>query len=254
MKQTNLQLVQTIMSSMDSDEVNSVNDTVESQQVLKVIRTVYFDIVTRLNLPEHYALFNLNPSGDANKPVLMTVPDEIEQFFWVKYNGATAEDTEVNFMPVEYVELSTFIDQTDRLNTSDDDVSSMTHSANGSTTTFKFNTNRAPQCYTTINDTTLIFDSYDSQVDTTLQSSKTKCYGKRTIAWADTDSFIPELDADKFPLLLSEAKSLAWAELKQTSHAKAEQSARRGWVRAQKTKYRTETTPFLDQLPNFGRK
>ena len=86
MKYTLLELVQNILSSMDADEVNSITDTVEAQQVAKIVRTVYMDIMERANLPEHYGLVNLQASGTTLKPVLMTVPSSVQDIIWIKYD------------------------------------------------------------------------------------------------------------------------------------------------------------------------
>jgi len=93
-----------------------------------------------------------------------------------------------------------------------------------------------------------------------LQANKTLAYGSKTTSWTEIDTFTPNLQPQQFALLLSEAKALAWAELKQTAHPKAEVSARRNWRHLQKTR---NTTPmgrplnnasFFDNLPNYGRR
>lgn len=254
MKYTLLDLVQTVLSSMDSDEVNSITDTVEAQQVATVIKTVYFDIVTRANLPEHYTITSLLGSGTASKPTLMTLPDSIAEIYWVKYNIIADGETDPNFQPIEFVELPTFIDRMDALKLSDDNVASFTHSLDGNNIDFLYQNDKAPEIYTSLNDNTLLFDSYDSVVDTTLQGSKTKAYARKNIPFTMSNTFVPDLDDQQTALLLNESKALAWAELKQTSHAKAEMNAHRGWNRLQSTKFRTETTDFFDRLPNYGRK
>jgi len=68
------------------------------------------------------------------------------------------------------------------------------------------------------------------------------------------DTFIPELDDQQFPLLLNEAKSLAFFELKQTPHTKAEQEARRQWTSLQRDKSVDDKPSSFDALPNFGRR
>ena len=55
-------------------------------------------------------------------------------------------------------------------------------------------------------------------------------------------------------LLLNEAKALAWTELKQAQHPKAELNSKRGWTSLQRTKHATETLSDFDKLPYFGRK
>lgn len=250
MKYTLLELVQAIASSMDSDEVNSISDSVESLQIATVVRTAYFDIVSRLNLPEHYTLFSLAASGNNSKPVLMTVPATVKTINWVQYDTQTLTDNDVNYQDVKFLPLKNFLDMVNGFNVDETTVDSMSHGG----FTFLFKNDQAPLYYTTFDDNTVIFDGYDNEVDTTLQSSKTRCYGLNTVTWEMSNSFTPDLDEAQFSLLLNEAKSLAWAELKQVAHTKAEQSARRQWVKTQKSKDSFRELSDFDKLPSFGRK
>lgn len=254
MKYTLLDLTQAVLSSMDSDEVNSIGDTVESLQVATVIRSAYFDIITRANLPEHYSLVNLDPSLDETKPVVMYIPSTVAEVIWLKYNAATTTDTELLMRPVRFVELQEFLAQSYQLLSSDANVATVTLTLKGNHVPFLYKNDRAPTCYTSFDDNTLIFDAYDAAVDTTLQSSKTLAYARLTIPWTMADTFMPPLDDAQFALLLNEAKSLAWAELKQTAHVKAEKNSQRGWSTLQKNKHETEQTSFFDRLPNYGRR
>lgn len=253
MKYTLLELVQTIASSLDSDEINSITDSVESEQITKIVKTVYFDIIGRANLPEHYSLKNLQASGNSSKPVLMYVPSDVEEIKWIKYNNATIANPEIDMVTVQYQNLNTFLDRMDGLLSTDSNIGSFTHTVGSDVFTILYRNDVAPQHYTTFDDNTLVFDSYDSSVDTTLQSSKSRAYCKLVIPWTDSDTFTPDLDEEQFPLLLNEAKSLAWTELKQSAHPKAEQNARRGWTHLNKHKYSAETLSDFDKLPNFGR-
>ncbi len=68
------------------------------------------------------------------------------------------------------------------------------------------------------------------------------------------DTFTPVLDEQQFPLLLQESKALAFAELKQMPHQKAEIEVRRQTTALQKYKSIVDKPTYFDQLPNFGRK
>src|SRR5262245_38516758 len=85
MKYSLLELVQSIFSSMDSEEVDSITDTTEARQVAEIVRTAYFNIIARAHLPEHKGLFQLTASGTSLKPVLMTRPTTIRHVEWIKY-------------------------------------------------------------------------------------------------------------------------------------------------------------------------
>lgn len=255
MKYTLLDLTQTILSSMDSDEVNSISDTPESLQVATCIRSTYFDIINRANLEEHYSLITLNASGDGSKPTLMTMPTTVADLQWLKYDCATVDDPEINMQDLTYIEPKEFLDRMYSLDESETNVGTFIHTFdNGDEVKFLYTNDNAPSTYTVFDDYTFIFDSYDAAMDSTLQKAKTLGRARNTINWSMTDSFIPDLDETQFPLLLNEAKSLAWLELKQLPHQKAEVFARRGWTSVQKNKINTSDERDFDRLPYFGRR
>lgn len=253
MKYTLLQLTQAVLSSMDSDEVVSILDTTESAQVVKVIRTVYFDIISRINLPEHYNLFQLAAS-DITTPTLMTLPTDVVNVSWIKYDKQTLDDPIVSFQDILPLPKEDFIQRMYSLRSDDDTVSSYPVTFDGNLFTFYYKTDKAPDFYTSFDDNTIIFDSINAEVDTFLTAGKTTCWGKKQIAWVESDNFTPDMDEEQFALLLNEAKALAFAELKQTPHAKAEASARRGWIHTEKTKNAIKLASDFDQLNYFGRK
>lgn len=258
MKYTLLEITQSILSSMDSDEINSINDTVESQQVVEVIKTVYDDIISRSDLNSNKTLFNLVASGDVTKPILMTRPDGIDRMDWLKYDNQKLGDTVPNWTVIEYLPVDLFIDYMHQWNQNYTYIQQFNHLVNGFTVKFTFRNDTAPRYYTSMDDTTVFFDAFDNTVDTTLQSSKTLGYGFKTTNFVRDDLFVPELLPQQFQLLLNEAKSLAWAELKQTQHPKAEQTARRNWRHLQRTRRAIpddtqHTTSNFDRLPNFAR-
>lgn len=246
MKYTLLDLTQNILSSMDSEEVNSINDTVESRQVAQVIRTVYYNILTRANLPEHQQLFSLNASSD---PVLMTRPDNIRRLDWLKYNVSSVDNPEDNFDYVTLLPIQQFMDRTQTFNTTDDNVDTFTLN----NLTFYFKTDKRPEYAASINDYYVIFDSYDSAVDGVLQTSKTMCFGLVTPTFTLADTFTPDLDDAQFPLLLNEATSVAFLQMKQVANDQAVREARRGWSNLQKSKFLVKPKDF-DQFAYFGRK
>lgn len=261
MKYTLLELTQNVLSSMDSDEINSISDTVESLQVVKIIKNVYDDILSRSDMTVNQQLFNLTASGTVTYPVIMYKPDAIERIFWIKYNTEQDGDTDPVWTEISYLSQPDFLAYTQELHASEDYVDTMTYvTPDNSSFVLNYFNDRAPHYYTTFDDNTIIFDAYDSEVDATLQSSKTTCYGNRRTSFQEVDGFIPDLQPAQFNLLLNEAKALAWAELKQMPHVKAESMARKNWVHVGRTRQNIPSGSFgsgahpFDKLPNFGRK
>ena len=59
MKRTLLEMVQSILSDMDSESVNSISDSVESEQIASVIQDTFFNLIAARDIPEHRQLNKL---------------------------------------------------------------------------------------------------------------------------------------------------------------------------------------------------
>lgn len=280
MKRTLLDYTQTILSSLGSDEVNSISDTTESLQVADIIKTTYFNIIGRTHLPNHKQLIQLDASQDITQPVIMYVPEGVGRIEWLKYfdtnilntSATSTHDINVDITPTvggedppvpgySYVTIlppQQFIDMVNTFNPSNDNVESFTFTDSSNdfpgTFTFYYKNNKQPQFCTVINNLYVIFDGFDNTQDSTLQNSKTMALGEIIPHWSNTDTFIPNIGEDQVALLLNEAKSLAFFELKQSAHPKAEQEAKRQWSSVQRDKSIVNRPSYFDQLPNFGRR
>lgn len=242
-------MVQEILSSMDSDEVDSIQDTTEAMQVARIIRQTYFNILARADLPEHKELFQLTGTGSSTEPVQMTKPTDAVSVEWIKYNVEPDGDTTDNYQYVTVLPVQQFMDYIHQFDIDETNVLSMTLND----ITYYYKDDKHPEFCSFVDDDNIIFDSYDSDVDTTaLETSKSLAYGivVPTLTLADATEI--DLDEVQVPLLLAEAKSLAFAELKQMPHEKAELEARRQWRTLQRTKRVPKMSDF-DALPNFGR-
>src|SRR5271165_5708937 len=92
MKYSVLELTQSILASLGSDEVNSIGDTAEAQQIVNILETVYYNMAARGNLPEHNGLIQLQGSDDPTRPTLMTVPANVTKIDWIEYYDANPAD------------------------------------------------------------------------------------------------------------------------------------------------------------------
>lgn len=262
MKYTLLEMCQDILSSMSSDEVNSIGDSPESLQVANIIKQKYFDIINRVPLPEHEQLVQLDPSIDVSSPVLMYVPEGVADLKSIKYfNSDTGEDGDLTVPGYQYVNIlpiNQFVDMINGFNPDETNVETLTFSDNNNNFpgdyTFYYKNDRQPCYCTVISNYYVIFDSYDADLDDTLQASKTMAWGRIIPHWSNVDDFIPNLAEEQFQLLLNEAKALAFYELKQQPHQLAMQETKRGWSNVQKNKSVTKRPTYFDELANFGRR
>lgn len=256
MKMTLLEIVQSILSSMNSDEVNSITDTTESLQVANAVKDTYLSLVGKLALPETKTIIQLTASGDVTKPVLMTLPNNVENLEYLKYNKVLADGVD-RWDYVQYMPLSAFIEQMQMKSTiTNGTMGSFTYTANGMSMKVYYTNDKNPDWFTSIDDHTLLFDSYFVTVDDTLKNSKSLGYGTYTYAFTLSDSFIPQLDSNQFALLLNDAKVQVFNDLKEQENPTAKKRAKDHLIHGQKIKNDMPMSVYgspYDRLPNYGR-
>ena len=246
-KMTLLEMTQDILSDMDSDEVNSINDSVESLQVAQIIKTTYYNIIDGRDYDFLYELFQLDASGTSSRPTHMKLPENIIDLKYIKYNCKTLTDTKDKYLKIKYLMPEDFMEVVDSRDSSKSNVTVVTDPTGISINVMN---DKAPEYFTSFDDENLVFDSYDSQVDTTLQNNKTQCHGKRSVAFTLLDSFTPDLPVQMFSYLLAEAKSTAFVTLKQMPNAKAEQISNSQKRRMSQDAWRVKNGIHY---PNYGR-
>ena len=245
-KLTLLDLTQRILNDMNGDEVNSISDTLESQQVAQIIRDTYEEIIASRHWPHLNSLITMTPHGSA-RPTHMDLADEWSYIDVIKYNVREQTATRDSYDDIDYMEPNDFLNLLNQRNSSASNIDTITDPSGVSL--FIVNDDR-PRYWTTFDDETIVFDSYDSLVDTNLQESKSQCWGNVATTWSHTDTFVPDLPAKSFPYLLAEAKSVAFNALMQVGNQKAEQQSRRQRVWLARDKWRANGGM---QFPNYGR-
>lgn len=250
MKMSVLQMVQNILSSMESDEVNSISDTVEAFQVAEEIRTAYYDLIALLDIPSQEGLIRLNPSNDPNVPNILILPDNVKQVKWVKYLDESGTGTGSYYHDLVFMSPEDFLFRTTKSSGNTDNYENI--DING--TIFQIVTNKAPRFWTTFDNRTMVFDSYMKDLETTLKAKNTMAWGEILPGFELEDDFIPQLDINLFPLLLAEAKKACFINFKQVSNSNEEVKARRHLVRSQNDRNRFAETRRTSRGPNYGRR
>jgi hypothetical protein len=246
-KYTLLDMVQRVLTSMDSDTVNSFSDTIESEQVAFIIRDSYYDIIDNLDIPEHEGIIGITASGSTSLPTHMTLQNGTRAITNVKYDVLKSGETRKQYATIPFRDKQWFLDTVMTRNSTDSNIQTVVV-ANGN---LLIQNNKRPEFYTSFDDATMIFDSFDGSLDSTLQASKFIVLGILEPSWTMTDVFIPDLDANLFQLLLNESKSTAAVEVKQSSNPKAEQKARRSQTRWQSDRSNFDNS---HEGPNYGRR
>lgn len=240
---------------MDSDAVSSINDTDEAFQVATLVQGVYYDLATELGLLEHDGLYELVASGDSTKPTLMTLPTNAIRLDWLRYDKRITGDTTAFWENVAFVPYNLFLDiQLGLRSITDGTTGEMTFVQNSQNFTMMYKNNLAPTYYTTMDDLTFLFDSFDNTVDTTLQASKTMAYGSIYPTFSLVDSFAPDLEPQQFAYFRNRAKVRAFAELKQQVNQEAMVETKNQKVHLQRGRHIIEQLPEVYKVFRAGRK
>jgi len=248
-KMTLLEIVQDIMSDMDSDNVNSINDSVEALQVAQIVKTTYYSIIDGEDYAFLYELFQMTASGTDTRPTHMSLPEDIIDLKYVKYNSKLTAGAKDLYRIIEYKNPEDFMYLTDARDSLASTVKKVTDPTG---ITINILNNKQPQYFTSFDDVTMVFDSYLAAVDTTLQSTKTQCHGKRSVAFTVSDSFTPDLPIQMFTFLLAEAKSSAFLTLKQMANQKAEMTSTTQRRKMSQEAWRLHAEKGI-MYPNYGR-
>lgn len=254
MKLTLLEMVQHILAAMGSDEVNSYDDTVESYQVALLIQQAFYDCAVELGLPEHETMFELNASGTSTKPCIMFLPSNATRMDRMYYDKRDSGDTTSDMQEVKFLPFKEFTSMQNALREETTGVGEQVVTNNGESFNFMYRSDQHPMYYTTMDDNTILFDGFDSSVDTTLQKSKTMCYGSVYPTFTLSNSAYADLDPTQFPYLLAKAKTRAFNELKQTVNQESAAEARKQKIVIQKRKHSVNGADPIDSLPRYGRK
>lgn len=224
MRYTLLEIVQEILNDMDSDNVNSIFDTFESEQVAVIVRSAFFSMMSTREWPHIKQLIQLTPSSDPALPTHMYVPDDVTRMVFINYDTRKTGETKKRYQKVTWREPQEFLQLINQQNSDIDEVDII---QDPSGIELLIRNDRHPTFYTSFDDKTLIFNAYDSEVDDTLQNSKIQAQAYVMPEWQMTDTFVPDLPTEAFMALVEEAKSRAMVKLKQQEDPKAEQEAQR---------------------------
>ncbi len=247
MKMTLLEIVQSILSDMGGDEVNSIDDTFESSQVAEIIRTTYLAMMSNRNWPHLKRMIKLTASGDTSLPTHMTLQEGVKELVSVKYDCARPTDTKKIYREIRYVTPEDFLRMTYQRDSSDANTV-VVIDPSGSELFIRNDT--APTYATSFDDEVMVFDAYEVSLDSTLQESKVQTTAYVMPEWDHVDDHIPDLPSMAFSALLESAKSVCFLRVAQRGDQASSMEAKRQqtWL-ARKAR----RVGGGIQYPNYGR-
>jgi hypothetical protein len=182
----------------------------------------------------------------------MERPEGFHSIEWVKYDVKLTAGGDQNYEYVDYMEPDRFMERVQSRSTSDTNVTAVTLSTG---IIIPVINDRRPQVYTVMDSGSdeLVFDSYDSNLETNLQASKSLAYGTQrpTLTLSDTATMV--LPRHLETLVKREARALFFDLYKDGATREVDRTRRRAEVRAQRHRNIIKNTDN-DNRPDYGRK
>lgn len=237
-KMTNLQMVQNILSSMDSDNVNSISDTEEAGQVELVLQESYEEITTRRKWNHQNKTRQLEGVSDVTKPNKLRIPTEVTRvnnFRWKVYADGVIPptvDQDNSWKLLRWRDPSDFIAHVQGRNVAQlEEQNRVLVVYNDDGVEMPMMTDVQPEFWTSFDDEFIWMDNFQTDNANTATPDRTAIDATQQKLWVSGDDEIADLPTEMFPLLLAEAKSAAWLNFKGQQNVKAEQVARRAYIK-----------------------
>ena len=251
-KPTLLDIVQGILSDADGDEVNSISDTIESDQCARAVRMIFDNIVDQNDLSYHEQIKKLTATS-ASTPCIMQRPAGLYSIEYFKYDKRTTSGGDPRYERVLWMEPSDFLKLTESRTLSDSNTVSMTLPDSGYAILIR--NDEAPTYVTQLDGyDDFVFDSYDANLETNLQNSKSMVFGVVKPVLALDDDAIPDLPEHLFQQLKNSARAYFFDVYKDGVTREIDKLARRSEVRAQRHRHITKNLRPEQTGANYGRK
>lgn len=223
MKMTLLEMVRDIMSDGDADDIGSITDTEESEQVARIVRTTFYEMIEHRNWPHLSKFRQMGAVGDSEKPTHFMLPEDIKELQYFSYDVSLNPDVE-EYRKMTWLDPEEFLRRSNQLLTSSASTTTVTDFEGAR---FKVHNDKMPQYYTSFDDRYIILDAYYSALNATLITDKTQSRMYISPSWQHVDEHVPDLPTEAFPGFLAECKSVYFITLKQVANEKEEQKSRR---------------------------
>jgi hypothetical protein len=247
---TLLEIVQQVAESLNFDDINSISDSPDAEQITKIAEATYYELLNQKEWPHTIQLTQLESIADADHPNYLRIPDAVARIEEFKYDNTELLGAAPDLIQIETVEYclpKDFLTLTQSRNTERSEVTTITD-FNG--VRYHILTDVGPQYWTSFDDEYVVTDAINLGEDSVLQTSKSQVLAKVIPDLTIADSTVADVPVHFFQLWLNETISTASVYMKQEVSSKAEQKARRGLAVLRRDASRTE---WNDGKVRYGR-
>lgn len=250
MKQTLLEMVQRILEAVDGQMVNSITDTREAMQVANCIKETYQHLLYTRDIKVNNNLVQLHSVSDTSRPTTLMFNPDVCQLDLLKYYDKENQ----KYVDLIWLDPEEFLERSINLNPTKPNVVNCIDKSSG--VRYNVYNDRAPQYYTSFNDSEIVCDAWNSKDSHTLLEEYTVAYGVIVPEFKLEDTFVPDLAPQHFSLLASSARVQAAYELNREIDQVTNDRARKELVTADKHAQRVkglETTLWKNRIRNGRR-
>ena len=253
-KLTLLSVVNFYMDYTDGFRVSTIDDGLEAQQVASLCEKVFHDLVNDIfanNLTEN--LVQLESLSDSTKPNYLRLPDTATRIkdSKVMYNVSTgaAGASTLNLVQIPFLRPQDFLDSIGARSTNQANTQIVTDYSGYQ---MVIQNKSAPGFFTTFDDEHLVFDSFDSDVDSVMQASKSGILTSEQRTFTQADGYVIDLPEWFHQTYLNVLISEASEALREEPIPSIARKARLGIARA-RVKERIGSQGIETRKRNYGR-
>ncbi len=187
---TLLQVINACMDSIDGWRVSTIDDNLESQQAASIAEDVFHEIVNDAFYNDLSTnIVQLEGLADSAKPNYLKIPTTLSNVHesTIYYNVRTGASgtTTLNWQPVEYCHPQDFLERIGARSTQQANTQTVTDFSLFQMVVLN---KKAPSYCTSFDQVYVVFDSFDSDVDSALQQSQNIVHAsvQRTFTKSDT--------------------------------------------------------------------
>lgn len=252
-KLTMLQIVNKTMEALNLDEINSISDSPDAEQIAQIAQSSAYELLNQSDWPFTIRYTALESVADGARPNYLRIPDTVTRIDYIKYDNTNPDNAVegvdlVEIDDIEWLPPQEFISMCLKRNSQTDAVQSV-EDFDGAT--LLIYNDRGPSYWTSFDDEYIVFDAVDLGIESTLQGTKSQVFGKTVEDIVISDTFQLDAPAHFFSTWLAETISTAFIYMKQEASPKDEQRARRGLAVLRRNASRTDNN---DGKVKYGRR
>jgi len=224
-KKTILQIVKTVGQRIGADEIDALDETIESLDIVGVLIGVYEEVISRKSwefLRGHPR--QLDPiEGGSLQYNTLNIPDDVTRVEKLTYRDDNISNE--SYKELIYLSAAEFVATVQRRNPIDDNVTTI---VNDDGVRLFIETDKPPKYWTSFDEEVITFDAYDLDRGIGNLASDSVIIADiiPAVDFTDPAAVLP-VPRRMETLIINDAISTAAVALRQTSDPKAEQVARR---------------------------